>query len=78
MRKKIVTNNKIKKRKRAKSSTPIEESIIMKKYSVKCPHCMTFLIAGCISQNVDRLFCFHCDNPIILDWENLIIKENQL
>lgn len=69
--------NKIKKRKRAKSSIPVEESITIKRYTVKCPHCMTELIGGCISKNIDRLFCFHCDNPIILNWEKLIVKENK-
>lgn len=63
--------DKIRKLKKAKKSIPIVKKEMIKMYSIQCPHCQTFLRGG-ITRDIDRLFCYHCKNPIILSWEEIL------
>jgi len=56
--------------KRPKKAIPIEEKVVTSRYYIECPHCKTKLTGG-INENIDRLFCYWCNNVIILDWETL-------
>ena len=54
--------------KRPKRAIPTVEKFEQSRYSVRCPHCKTGLTGG-IGKTIDRLFCFHCGEIIILDRE---------
>ncbi len=43
-------------------------------YSVVCPHCKTDLVGG-VERRIDRLFCRHCDNVIMLGWPAIVKKD---
>lgn len=39
-------------------------------YYVQCPHCKTSMKGG-INENIDRLFCYHCGEVVMLEWGNV-------
>lgn len=59
--------------KRAKRAKPTSKIVESKIYTVKCPHCKTFLTGGFNEEHL-RILCFHCKNPIMLDWDYLVNK----
>lgn len=61
--------------KRARRGAITVKEFVDRIHTVRCPHCKTFLKGG-INRNIDRLFCYHCGNVIILDWENLREQNN--
>ncbi len=60
--------------KRPKRAIPTEKTFVNSIFSVKCPHCKTKLTGG-ICQYVDRMFCYHCGNIIMLDWQVMVKKK---
>lgn len=56
--------------KRPKRAIPTRRKTETYYYVVDCPHCRTRLIGG-IDLTIDRLFCGHCKEIIMLDWTKL-------
>ena len=53
--------------KRVKKANIIIKKYKVEQFEVECPHCKTILMG--FDRNVLRLICYHCDNPIELNWE---------
>ena len=54
--------------KRPRRAIPTEKEYKDLIYSVICSHCKTNLTGG-IGKKIDRLFCYHCNEVIMLDWQ---------
>jgi hypothetical protein len=53
--------------KRPKKAKVVKEYTRATITEIDCPHCRTTM-RGSIDCYVDRIRCWHCDNPIILIW----------
>lgn len=59
--------------KKAKKAKPLVkiETVIQEHYQVECPHCHTHLQGGYNKRTI-QFYCPHCNNPITIDWDNVI------
>ena len=56
--------------KRPKKAIPTVTTIEVESCMLECPHCKT-LLRGSIGRDILRMKCWHCKNPIDIEWDKM-------